>query len=139
MSSKASYQESFASFFKEVGRSEAQLYSLKPLHSQIPRLADLLEVSPENLQHLFVEGGLGKLGRADKSFFFLASQFESFRAAFMMEDNCEVTRCKIKGMKTKQWFVRLGSQYYGDLGVPGTKGPGCGFQTSFPLARFRAT
>jgi hypothetical protein len=40
----------------------------------------------------------------------------------MMEDNCEVTRCKIKGMKTKQWFVRLGSQYYGDLGVPDTKG-----------------
>jgi hypothetical protein len=40
----------------------------------------------------------------------------------MMEDNCEVMRCKIKGMKTKQWFVRLGSQYYGDLGVPGTKG-----------------
>jgi hypothetical protein len=122
MSSKASYQEIFASFFKEVGHSEAQWYSLKPLHSQIPSLADLLEVSPGNLQHLFVKGGLGKLGRADKSFFFLASQLESFRAAFMMEDNCEVTRCKIKGMKMKQWLVRLGSQYYGDLGVPGTKG-----------------
>jgi hypothetical protein len=25
-------------------------------------------------------------------------------------------------MKTKQWFVRLGSQYYGDLCDPGTKG-----------------
>ncbi len=88
-----------------------QWYSLKPLQSEILSLADLLEVSPENLQHLFVEGGLGKLGRADKSFFFLASQFESFRAAFMMEDNCEVTRCKIKGMKTKQCFGRLCTQY----------------------------
>jgi hypothetical protein len=59
MSTKASYQEVFASFFKEVGRSEAQWYSLKPLHSsQIPSLADLLEVSPENLQQLFAKGGL---------------------------------------------------------------------------------
>jgi hypothetical protein len=41
----------------------------------------------------------------------------------MMEENYEVTQCKIKGMKTKQWFVRLGSQYYyGDLSDPGTKG-----------------
>jgi hypothetical protein len=69
-----------------------------------------------------VKGGLGKLGRADKSFSFQASQFDSFRAVFMIEENCEVTRCKIKGMKTKQWFVRLGSQYYGDLCDPGTKG-----------------
>jgi hypothetical protein len=82
-----------------------------PLNRQIPSLADLLEASPENLQHLFVKGGLGKVGRADNLFFFLASQFESFQAAFMMEENCEVTQCKIKGMKTKQWFVRLGSQY----------------------------
>jgi hypothetical protein len=119
---KASYQEIFASFFKEVGRSEAQWYSLKPLHSDIPSLADLLGVSPENLQHLFVKGGLGKLGGADKSFCFLGSQFESFRAVFMVEENCEVTRCKIKGMKTKQWFLRLGSQFYGDLRDPGTKG-----------------
>jgi hypothetical protein len=34
---KASNQEIFASFFKEVGRSEAQWYSLKPLHSDIPK------------------------------------------------------------------------------------------------------
>jgi hypothetical protein len=39
------------------------------------------------------------LGQADKSFCFLASQFQSFHAAFMMEENCEVTQCKIKGMK----------------------------------------
>jgi hypothetical protein len=69
MNVKANYQEIFSLFFKEVGGSEAQWYSLKPLHSQIPSLADLLEVSPDNLQHLLVKGGLGKLGRADKSFF----------------------------------------------------------------------
>jgi hypothetical protein len=97
-------------------------YSLKPLHRDIPSLADLLEVSPENLQKLFVKGGLGKLGLADKSFSFQASQFDSFRAVFMIKENCEVTRCKIKGMKTKQWFVRPGSQYYGNLCDPGTKG-----------------
>ena len=97
MSTKASYQEIFAAFFKEVGRSAARWYSLKPLVGEIPSLADLLEVSPDNLQHLFVKGGLGNLGGADKSFCFLASQFESLRAVFMLEDNCEVTRCKIKG------------------------------------------
>jgi hypothetical protein len=111
MSTKASYQEIFASFIQEVGRSGAHWYSLKPLHSDIPSLAYLLEVSPENIQRLFVKGGLGKLGRANKSFCFQASQFDSFRAVFMIEENCEVTQYKIKGMKTKQWFVRLGSQY----------------------------
>jgi hypothetical protein len=121
MSTKASYQEIFASFFKEAGHSEAHWYSFKPLHKDIPSLADLLEVFQENLRKLFVKGGLGKLGQADKSFSFQASQFDSFRAVFMIEENCEVTRCKIKGMKTKQWFVRLGSQYYGDLCNPGTK------------------
>jgi hypothetical protein len=90
---------------------EAQWYFLRPLHSEIPSLADLLEVSPENLQHLSVKGGLEKLGRADKSFCFLASQFESFRATYMMEENCEVRQCKIKGMKPKEWSVGLGSQY----------------------------
>jgi hypothetical protein len=59
---RASYQEIFASFFKEVGRSEAHWYSLKLLLSEIPNLADLLEVSLNSLQHLFVKGGLGKLG-----------------------------------------------------------------------------
>jgi hypothetical protein len=62
MSTRASYQEIFAWFFKEVGHSEAQWYSLKPLHTEIACLVDLLEVSPENLQHLFVKGALGKLG-----------------------------------------------------------------------------
>ena len=112
MSTKASNQEIFAAFFKEVGCSAAQWYSLKPVDGEIPSLADLLEVSAEKLQHLFVKGGLGKLGGADKSFRFLASQFESFRAVFMLEGNCEVTRCQIKGMKTKQWLVSLGSQCY---------------------------
>jgi hypothetical protein len=72
MSMKASYQEIYALFFKGVVCLEGQWYSLKPLHSQILSLADLVEVSPENLQHLFVKGGLGKLGRANKSVFFLA-------------------------------------------------------------------
>jgi hypothetical protein len=40
----------------------------------------------------------------------------------MIEENCEVTRYKINGMKTKQWFGRLGSQYYGDLSDPGIAG-----------------
>jgi hypothetical protein len=41
----------------------------------------------------------------------------------MMEENCEVTQCKVDGMKNKQWFVLLGSsQFYGDLRDPGTKG-----------------
>jgi hypothetical protein len=122
MSAKASYQEIFAPFFHEARCSEAQCYSLKPLHSDIPSLTDLLGVSPENLQHLFVKGGLGKFGRADKLFCFLGSQFESFQAVFMMEENCEVTQCKIKGTKTKLWFVWLGSQFYGALRDPGTKG-----------------
>jgi hypothetical protein len=51
MSTKDSYQqEIIASFFNKVGPSEAHWYSLKPLHSVIPSLADLLEVSAENLQ-----------------------------------------------------------------------------------------
>jgi hypothetical protein len=62
MTIKASYQEIFVLFFNEVGCSEVQWYSLKPLHSEILSLADLLGVSPENLQHLFVKGGLGKYG-----------------------------------------------------------------------------
>jgi hypothetical protein len=110
-------------FFKEVGHSIPLWYSLNPLHRESWSLADLLEVSPETLQHLIEKGGFGKLGQAEKVFCFLPSQFESFHAAFMMEENCcEVTRCKIKGMKTKEWFVRLGSEYNGDLSDPRTKG-----------------
>ena len=109
MSSKGGYQEIIASFFKEVGTSEAHWYSLKPLHSEIPSLADLQEVSAENLQGLLVKGGLGKLGGGEKTFSFQASQFDSFWAVFMIQEDCQVMRCKIKGLKTKQSLVRLGS------------------------------
>ena len=45
MSTSASYQEIFAGFVVGVKESEAQWYSMKPLHNNIPSLADLLEVS----------------------------------------------------------------------------------------------
>jgi hypothetical protein len=118
----AGYQEAFASFFKETNRSEAHWYSLKPLHKDIPSLADVLEVSPENIQRLLVNSGLGKFGKDQKIFSFLPTKFQSFRSAFMIEEDCEITRCKVLGLKTKQWFVRLGTQYYGDLCQPGMKG-----------------
>ena len=55
MSTKAIYQEIFAEFV--VG---AKLYSIKhPQNGIIPSLADLLEVSAENLQILFKNAGLG--------------------------------------------------------------------------------
>jgi hypothetical protein len=41
----------------------------------------------------------------------------------MIQDACETTRRSVKGMKAKQWFVQLGSQYYGDLSDPGTECP----------------
>jgi hypothetical protein len=69
------------------------------------------------------KAGLGtKLGQRDKLFSFQPSKFESFRSEFMIQDACETTRRSVKGMKAKQWFVRLGSQYYGDLSDPGTEG-----------------
>jgi hypothetical protein len=122
MSTKAGYQGIFAEFVVAAKPSPAQWYSLKPLQTGIPSLADLLEVSPENLQTLFAKAGLGKLGQRDKLFSFQPSKFESFRSEFMIQDACETTRRSVKGMKAKQWFVRLGSQYYGDLSDPGTEG-----------------
>jgi hypothetical protein len=125
MTTKASIQEIFAEFVVGVKESEAQWYSIKPLHNDIPSLGDLLEVSPENLLSLFVQAGFGKLGRGqDKtnSFSFLASKFECFRSAFTIQDSCEATHRKVRGLKTKQWFVRLGTHYVGNLRDPGTKG-----------------
>jgi hypothetical protein len=56
-STKAVYQEIFTEFVEG-----AKLYSIKPLQNGIiPSLADLLEVSAENLQILFKNAGLGKL------------------------------------------------------------------------------
>ena len=62
MSPKAGYQESFAEFVEGAKWSPAQWYSIKPLHNGILSLADLLEVSAENLQTLLTKTGLGKLG-----------------------------------------------------------------------------
>ena len=121
MSTSTSYQEILAGFVVGVKDSEAQWYSIKPLHNNIPSLGDLLEVSAENLQSLLAKCGLGKLGRDGKSFNFHASKFESFRLEFMMEDACETTQRRVKGLKTKQWFVRLGTNFMGDLSDPGTK------------------
>jgi hypothetical protein len=125
MSTKKSpgYQEIFAEFIEGVKESEAQWYSIKPLHNDIPSLADLLEVSAEKLQRFFLEGGLGKLGSDNKLFSFQASKFESFRSMYTIQDACETTQRKLKGMKTKEWFVRLGTQYSGHMCDPGTKGP----------------
>jgi hypothetical protein len=115
MSTKEGFQEVFAAFFKEVNQSEAQWYSLKPLLNEIPSLANVLEVSPENLQRLFVKGGLGRFGKDEKMFYFNGPKFDSFRAAYMIEDDCEVTTRKVKGLKTAQWFIRLGSNLIGEL------------------------
>ena len=40
----------------------------------------------------------------------------------MLQDACETTRRRVKGLKTKQWFVRLGTNYLGDLADPGVNG-----------------
>ena len=61
MTTNSSYQEIFAEFIVGVKESQAQWYSIKPLHNDIPSLADLFEVSAENLQSLFVQAGFGKL------------------------------------------------------------------------------
>jgi hypothetical protein len=122
-SKKSGYQEIFAEFVEGVKESEAQWYSIKSLHNDIPCLAELLKVSAENLESFFMEGGLGKKLGQDKTLFcFQASKFESFRSMFTVQDACETTQRKLKGMKTKEWFVRLGTWHAGDLCDPGTKG-----------------
>jgi hypothetical protein len=122
METNACYRESFAEFVEGVQESEAQWYSIKPLHNEIPSLADLKEVSSENMQTLLVKGSLGKLGRDKELMSFQPSKFESFCSEFSIEEACETTLRYVKGLKTKQWFVRLGTKYFGDLCVPGTKG-----------------
>ena len=121
MCTKAGYQEIFAEFIEGAKPSEAQWYSVKPLHQGIPSLADLLEVPSENLQILLMKAGIGNLGR-DKLFSFQSSKFESFRSEYMLQDACKTTRRRVKGLKSKQWFVRLGTNYLGDLADPGVNG-----------------
>ncbi len=121
MCTKAGYQEIFAEFIEGAKLSEAQWYSVKPLHQGIPNLADLLEVSSENLQILLTKAGIGNLGR-NKLFSFQSSKFESFRSEYMLQEACETTRRRVKGLKTKQWVVRLCTNYLGDLADPGVNG-----------------
>jgi hypothetical protein len=49
MSTDVTYQEILAGFVVGVKELEAQWYSIKPPQNSIPSLADLLEVSAENL------------------------------------------------------------------------------------------
>jgi hypothetical protein len=122
MDTKARYQEIFAEFVEGAKQAPAQWYSITPLQNGIPSLADLLEVSGENLQTLFKNAGLGRLTQDKKIFSFLPSKFDSFRAGFMLQDACETTRRYVKGLKTKQWFLRIGTQYYSDILDPGMEG-----------------
>jgi hypothetical protein len=41
----------------------------------------------------------------------------------MIQEACETTQQRVKGLNLKQWFLRLGTQCYGDLCNPGTNGP----------------
>jgi hypothetical protein len=52
MGTKAGYQEIFAEFVEGAKQAPAQWYSITPLHNGNSSLADLLEVSGENLQTL---------------------------------------------------------------------------------------
>jgi hypothetical protein len=57
LTTNACYREIFAQFVDGVKESEAQWYSIKPLHNDIPSLTDLMEASSENLQTLLVKAG----------------------------------------------------------------------------------
>jgi hypothetical protein len=98
----ACYQEIFSEFVEGAKETPAQWYSIKSLHNGIPSLLDLLEVSAENLQTVLKNAGLGKLGQQDKLFSFLPTKFVSFCAGFMIQDACENTRRRVKGLKMKQ-------------------------------------
>jgi hypothetical protein len=123
MGTTAGYQEIFAEFVEGAKQAPAQWYSIQPLGNGIPSLADLLEVSADNLRTVLKNhAGLAKLGKDDKSFAFLPSKFDSFRAQYSIQDACETTRRRFNTTKTKQWFLRLGQEFYGDLSNPGTTG-----------------
>jgi hypothetical protein len=49
MSTTSGYQDIFTEFIEGVKESEAQWYSIKPLHYDISSLADFLEVQADNL------------------------------------------------------------------------------------------
>ena len=118
----AGYQEIIAEFIEGAKQAPAQWYSIQPLGNGIPSLADLLEVSFDNLRTVLKNAGLAKLGKDDKTLTFLPSTFDNFRAQYMIQDACETTRLRFNSTKTKQWFLRLGQEFYGDLSDPGTTG-----------------
>jgi hypothetical protein len=81
----ACYREIFAEFVEGIKESEAQWYSIKPLLNDTPSLADLMEVSSENLQTHLVKGSLGKLGQDKRLMSFQPSKLESFCSKFLNE------------------------------------------------------
>ncbi len=40
----------------------------------------------------------------------------------MIQDACDTTRRQMKTTKSKEWFLRLGQEYIGNLSDPGTSG-----------------
>jgi hypothetical protein len=71
-----------------------------------------------------MEAGTGNLGpQRDKLFSLQSSYFKSFCSEYMLQDACETTRQQVKGLKSKQWFVRLGgTHYFGNLADSGVNG-----------------
>jgi hypothetical protein len=122
MGTTAGYQEIIAEFIEGAKQAPAQWYSIQPLGNGIPSLSDLLEVSAENLRTILKNAGLVKFGKDVKSFTFPSSKFDSFRAQYMIQDACDTTRRQMKTTKSKEWFLRLGQEYIGDLSDPGTSG-----------------
>jgi hypothetical protein len=102
MCTQAGYQEIFAEFVEGAKPSEAQWYSVKPLHKGIPSLADLLEVSSDNLQIILMKAGIENLGQRDKRFSFQPSKFKSFHSEYMLRDASETTIRPVKGLTSRQ-------------------------------------
>jgi hypothetical protein len=133
-------KKSSQDFVEGAKPSEAQWYSVKSLQKGIPSLADLLEVLSENLQIILMKAGIGNLSQRDKLFSFQLSKFEIFCYECMLQDACETTSwpvkgLKLKGLKFKQWFVRLGTDYLGELADPGVNGRAPWVQNICPLQK----
>ena len=97
MISRTGYQGIFADLIERVKELEPQWYSIKPLDTNIPVLADLPEVSKNNLKNLLVEFGLGKLIPDNKLFSFQVYKLDKSNYTFTIQKLCETTRLKVKG------------------------------------------
>jgi hypothetical protein len=107
MTTTAPYQEIFAEFVEGATQALVQWYSIKPLHNSILSLADLLEVLAENMQMVLKNAaGLGKLTKHGTLFSFLPTKFDSFCAAFMIQDACEYTRRRVSRSSVRFEIVR---------------------------------